>query len=382
MTAQSFEHSYQERDGQKRAYSACRLDAEQWLSVPRLPPTSAFQTPVFVSTLLDTIARAKDAEPVLIGVRDSQGELVAVVPFVLRKRMGARVLEALDFHVVDYFAPTLDPDHALDPDALWGAVLGALPKADAITLKKVPQRLHGRRHALSDAKWLKPMGTAAYATRLGTEVDPSRFSVAKDARRKSRKLAAVGELDFREACGDRDVATALQTMFDFRLERFAELGRPDPLADAAYRQFYQRLAVGPAPLARIFVLSVGNEIVAVVYTLCHDDVLTLVIPSFSQASKWSAGSPGLIALYRTVEWAAANGMDAFDLSVGTSDYKSRFDAERLELFEYQKALTLFGIPTVLEASLRRRVRHLVRKYPQLRGIPDRIRRFASFGSPG
>ena len=50
------------------------------------------------------------------------------------------------------------------------------------------------------------------------------------------------------------------------------------------------------------------------------------------------------------------------------------DAETVALFEHQQALSPLGLPVVAEAALRRRVRHLSLKYPELRVTLEKLGR--------
>ncbi|HEY8578059.1 MAG TPA: GNAT family N-acetyltransferase [Devosia sp.] len=372
MRTELLNHIEPRKVGEQPTYSAFRIGSPLDLALTELQPTSAFQAPVFISALLETIARSQGAEPVLIGVKAECGALVAILPFVLVKRLGVRVIEALDFHVVDYFAPTLAPAHPFDPDALWAAVRAALPTADAITLKKVPQRLYGRPHALTGASWLKPMGAAAFTTELGAEVQAKRFSCSRDVRRKSRKLESHGKLSFHVVNDQDGRAKLLDTMFQFRERRFLEMGRRDPLANLAYRDFYTELALAQNSIVRMFALCVDTEVIAAIYGIYDREILTLLISTMSSDPKWMVGSPGLVAFYRTMEWASSQGYQLLDLSVGSSGYKERFDTDRVELFEYQTALTFRGVPVVVDATLRRWFRLFIHANPRAGNLLRRL----------
>src|SRR5699024_10621006 len=59
---------------------------------------------------------------VMVGVTDAAGQPFALFPFVRRKRLGAVVIEGLDFGIADYFAPCLVSGATLPPHrtgALW-----------------------------------------------------------------------------------------------------------------------------------------------------------------------------------------------------------------------------------------------------------------------
>ncbi len=318
---------------------------------------------------------------VLVGVTDSAGNAVALFPFVWRRKFGIAILEAVDFGLVDYFAPSYFRDAPLtaqDTKKLWSAVLKAAPTAHAVTFKKLPRLLHHKLHALSGADFLKPMGADATTVYMCSPdrppVDPDMMSLAKEVRRKSKKLEKLGGLTFSEATTNAEVEVAMATLVEFRTARFAELGRHDAMIDPRVVAFYRAMAdrqAGP-PAGRLFTLRAGGRPVAVIYAFFQGDVFTLIAPAISPCKETQAGSPGLVALFKSLQWCREQGFAVFDLSVGSLSYKSRFEAETTDLFEHQQALTPFGLIIVAEAALRRRVRHLSLKHPQLRLTLEKI----------
>lgn len=348
--------------------------------------SSPFQTRRFVESIVRHVVD-DSSMLVLIGVTDQRGDAVALFSFIRRRRAGLPVIEALDFGLSDYFAPIYLGDAALDAtesDLLWRAVLAVLPKAHAVTFKKLPRLIYGESHALSGAVFLKPMGAQATTLRLrdAHRREPfslDRLSVGRDVRRKTRRLEQIGELSFAMAQTAEELDCCLATLVAFRRARFAELGRSDDLLDDRIVAFYRELA-SPGekpPLGRLFALRIGTQIVAVVYGFCLDRNFTLIAIAISPRTELQAGSPGLVALYRTLEWCADGDYKVFDLSVGSMHYKTRFDAEDVELFEYQKALTPLGWGVVAEAATRRWVRHRLLQAPQLRRHFERIRALVS-----
>lgn len=331
--------------------------------------SGGFQSRDFLAAISETLCAAHAAELVLIAVEDNAARPLALFAFARRRRMGATVIEAVDFHVTDYFAPAIVGDD-IARDDVWAAVQSALPPADAIMFKKVPDTLHGRAHALSDAPFMKQMGAAAFTARLrddlGRPVDPSTLPVARDARRKLRKLQSMGDVNFAVAEGDAETGAAIETLFDFRVTRFAGLKRDDILTRSEYRDFYRRLTRDG--VARLFSLTVDGKPVAVICAMVHGDAVTLLIPSMTPDPEWQIASPGLVALYMLFEWASAKGYRLFDLSVGSAAYKARFNAQKVDLFEYQRALTPLGLPIVLDALLRRVVRRLPSTHPRLHAL--------------
>ena len=344
---------------------------------------NVFQSRAFVAGIEQHMLAPSD-RLALVGVTDQTGVPVAIFPFVKRRRFGVPMLEALDYGLTDYFAPVLLDDVPLSTVAtarLWKAVARAVPGVHAVAFKKLPRLIHRRPHALSSADFLKPMSADATTLYLhgpdGKPVSPDKVSVAREVRRKSKKLEQVGLLTFLEAQTNAEVDAAMETLVAFRTARFSDLGRKDALLDPRVVSFYKALADRSVaqPTGRLFTLRAGEMPVAVVYGFSHKDVFTLIAPAITTCKRTQSGSPGLVALYRMLQWSSDNGYAVFDLSVGSLFYKSRFDAETVELFEYQQALTPLGLPAVAEAALRRYVRRLALKYPQLRGRMEKLERF-------
>src|SRR5690606_24852787 len=143
------------------------------------PFMARFSTPcpnVFLSRRFLSAVEAQILHPderlVLIGVTDDLAMPFALFAFVQRHRLGAKVIEGLDFGVTDYFAPCMASGVAPDPGEakrLWAEILRVLPPADAITFKKMPRMLYGQPHALSNADFVRPMATSATTLSLRSE---------------------------------------------------------------------------------------------------------------------------------------------------------------------------------------------------------------------
>jgi CelD/BcsL family acetyltransferase involved in cellulose biosynthesis len=345
---------------------------------------NAFQSEHFLSAIERHML--SDSERLaLVGVVDETGNPVAVFAFLRRRKFGVPILEAVDFGITDYFAPAYfrgAPLSAADTEKLWNGVVRSVPGVHAVTFKKMPRQIHDRPHALSGASFVKPMETSAMTLYLrGPDrppVNPEKMSLAREVRRKSKKLEKLGPLTFSEARTNAEVDAAMATMVAFRTARFSELGRRDALLDPRVVAFYRELADRNAekPLARIFTMRAGDNPVAVIYGISHEDVFTLIVPAITTCKEAQAGSPGLVGLFKTLQWCRQQDFAVFDLSVGSLGYKSRFEAETCELFEHQQALSPLGLPIVAEAALRRWVRHLSLKHPQVRKTLEKLSRMA------
>jgi len=357
----------------RTSFHACLLEG---LNDPFVQLADAYGRNLFLSRIflqaVETHLLADTERLALVGVTDDAGNPVALFPFVKRKRFGVPYLEGVDFGFTDYFAPACLRDVPFSPDettAVWHAVVKAVPGVHAIAFKKLPRRMHGQFHALSAADFLKPMG--AHATTLFIQAGGAPTVVPK---KMLKKLEQAGALGFFEAQTNAEVDAAMDTLVAFRTARFSELGRRDALLDSHVVDFYRDLADRDRdrPAGRLFTLRAGGQVVAVIYCFAYRDVLTVIAPAMTTSKEMQAGSPGLVALFKTLQWCRSHDFTVFDLSVGSLSYKSRFDAQTFDLFEHQQALTPLGLPIVAEAALRRKLRHLALKHPEVRNRLEAI----------
>jgi CelD/BcsL family acetyltransferase involved in cellulose biosynthesis len=357
--------------------------SDPFLDVAEATGANVFQSRAFLEQFERHMLKGAQ-ELVLVGVTDAAGKPVAVFPFVRLKKFGVTRLEAVDFDVTDYFAPAYFRDTALsaeETNSLWRAVARSVPGAHAIAFKKLPRQIHHKPHALSGADFLKPMAASATTLFLRDasgkptqSMDPA--SLARKLKKSAKVLQKHGPLTFLEATSKEDTEQLLETLLAFRTARFEELGRQDALLDPSVVAFYRALACkeGKASVGRVFALRSADEIVAVTYGYAYHKTFTLIAPAITPKKEHQSGSPGLVAMFKTLEWCQQNEFDVFDLSVGSLSYKSRFEAETVELYEYQQALSPLGLIVVAEAALRRRIRRLALKHPELRSRLEKLRR--------
>jgi len=361
-------------------YTARRIALDdEFVSDIARSSASVFATPEFLSALFDTVCRASAAEPLLIGVSDAEGQPVALFSFTLRRFGGLRRIEGLGFGVADYYTPILAKP--ADPGALWRAVLRALPPADLLRLYNVPQGLYGQVNALTGARFLRPMGHCSTIIPLradGKPIDPDQFSAARDVRRKIKKLEAIGPVDFYRAETAGEKAKLMAALIRFRQERFDKLRRKDKLTEPGITAFYQRLLNDG--VAEIWGLEVDGEVASVVYGLRYRGVFTLIIPTMTTDPRYEAASPGLVAMFMMICRCITEGNSAFDFSLGTLHYKTRFGANKLELYEHVKALSVPGLVPAWIAQARSTARVWRQRHPRAEAswglLKARLRSFA------
>lgn len=340
---------------------------------------NVFQSEAFLAAIERHIATGPE-RLVLVGVTDRAGDPVAVFPFVKRRRFGIPVLEALDFGITDLFAPTLLRDAPLSAEAtkrLWRAAVKAVPGVHAVSFMKMPRTIHRKVHALSGADFVKPMHASTTTLFLKDGAGAANPATLARKMKKAARPLKIGDLDFREARTREDIDACFAALVDFRTRRFEQLARYDALLDpdvvAFYRTLCDRCSDDSRP-GRIFALRAGPEIIAIAYGFAYRGAFTMIAPAITPKKEFQASSPGIVVMYKTLEWCLRENYEVFDLSVGSLAYKSNFEAESVELFEHQEVVTPLGLPVVLDSVLRRWIRDKARTYPGLRSTMERLRR--------
>lgn len=343
---------------------------------------NVFQSEAFLAAVQRHIVTGAD-RLVLVGVTDRVGDPVAVFPFVKRKRYGIAVLEALDYGITDMFAPTFfrsEPLSAQDTKALWRAAIKAVPGIHAVSFKKMPRSIHKKLHALSGADFVRPMHTSATTLFLKDGAGAANPVTLTRKLKKAAKPLKIGDLSFEEARTREDIDACFATLVDFRTRRFEQLARYDALLDPDVVAFYRTLCdrcTDESRPGRIFALRAGTEIIAIAYGFAYRGAFTMIAPAITPKKEYQASSPGIVVMYKTLEWCLREKYDVFDLSVGSLAYKSNFEADSIELFEHQEAVTPLGLPVVLDGWLRRCIRDKARAHPKLRSTMERLRRVRS-----
>jgi CelD/BcsL family acetyltransferase involved in cellulose biosynthesis len=351
-----------------------------WIQFENAAPITAFQRLDFVEGLLTHLG-SSERKPVIVAVREGD-RIVMLTTLVRRERFGLTIIENLDYDLCDYTVPLAAPDRIFSADEMTEIgeeIFQALKPADAIILKKIRPAVYGHENPFALLPDIRPMNASFTTLRLppkkpGRNSQQSRQPVAfRDAGKKLRRLAQIAPVSFTAAQTPAELSEALDVMVAQRLERFAEMHRPDVLANPEVAGFYRQLALQGLEDGKVRVLSlkVGDQTIAVVYALEHRHTLTVLIPSMSTNERWKIYSPGLLALVKSVQWAHANGLRHCDLGVGGLGYKSRFGAKEQQLYEVSRALTLRGLLAVGEAGLRRNYRSLGLRFP---GLDARVRR--------
>lgn len=360
------------------------LDAERLAPLWDAPAgafvSTFFQQRLFLKAFYDHLPR--NCAPLVVSVTDREtGRLAMVLPLIRRKSGPMRYIEAPDQGLADYVAPAVaawfEPD-AAQMEQVFQQILAALPKADVLTLKKIPAALpDGRVNPLTLLSGTIPMGTGTKSiTLLDVESKDHylRSGIYKDSMRQLRKLRKTGDVEFRMAGTSEEASALFDHFLGHRLPRFEALDRFDPLAAPRVQAFYRDVAMEGVPSGDVLFsgLYLDGRCIGVDLGLINGDTYLRILTAM-EGGELGRYSPGTIAFMLVLDETRARGIRRFDLGVGELGYKNRLSGPIMPIYERHDALSARGQVAVLEAWGRRLIRYGVGRYPQLRGPAETVR---------
>ena len=322
----------------------------QWREIEAQGVLTAYQRLDWVRGICDDLLARSTIQPIFIEVFDATSlETVMILPLMLKRRFGARIIVWLDLDVCDYAAPVLRSDTVMTAELAqrcWDAICAALPPHDLLGIFQIPTFVAGVRNPLT----LLPGTRRMVLTASGLEIqgDPKTFiartctkSGFKELNKFRRRIERRGEVRFFRASRDADLMSAFDCLLEQRKRRFQALGRSDLFDREGIPAFYRNAALnglsnGPAGL---WCLSVDEEIIATSYCLVNDGTIYGLVLT-TAGSSWKNCSPGIVIVGELMQWASQHNFTYMDMTIGSLPYKVNFGAKSKELWQFSKCRTV------------------------------------------
>ncbi len=289
----------------------------------------AFQHPIWLDAFYRHLAPHRGAEPHILVARDrATRRLELVMPLILRRKRGFRLLEATDLGVSDYSAPVAASEFwsALDEDrAMQRAVLDALPKCDLLRIRPVREGDCPKYEGLFAGRPVS-LGFSSHAARLEAPYDDWRrdhinASMRKMIDRKTRKLKREHDVTVEELGDPDEIRSAISAIAALRAGRF----EGDVIQDGFAQEFYRDVAVKgtQSGLATTWRLRAGDTDVGIVFGLTHGGrfYYLLIGCDYDQFGTYSPGLQLYDAIMR--DWTDRGG-SVFDFTIGDEAFKMKF----------------------------------------------------------
>lgn len=361
------------RGGRYRAEILPGWPGVGWATAAGLEAATPFQSARWLDGWYAIMAGGGDVTPLPVLVREAgeAGAAVALLPLVLRREAGRRLVEFADRGITDYNAPLLGPGAPADREgglALWRAVRAALPAADLALLTKMPVEVGGRPNPLALLPGTAASNVFGNVLTIGDDFAAwRRQHLTKHARkeldRSWRVFARHEGASFRRVADPADAGRVFDDLARMQRERIAGSGRPYILDDPDHDRFHRHLVeTGLADGSLILAaLEAEGQTVAALLGIADGRCFAMTRLSHAGGERWHASSPGRLVIEKTMEHLHGSGCRVFDFTIGDYAHKRRFEVSRVPLVELTSALSARGLPRLG----RDRVKAFVKRRPAL-----------------
>lgn len=306
---------------------------------------TAFQHPAWLRHFYEVLAPHRGAAKAVIAFREPDGRLVGVLPMIVRRKAGVRLLETTDLGVSDYAAPALDRamrDAFARHAELKHRIAPLLPAHDILRIRPIRAEHVEDWQALLEGS-VEQLEFGAPFAALGNDyaawrrTRPSKTLLGRLARAE-KQIAKRGGAHLVRLASPAEIRDAVREIQRLRAGRFDG----DLIEDDIVRDFYAAVAADPAAgLAEVFRLDIGGAPAGYVYGLGHRGRLCYLLIGCDYAGHGRC-SPGLVLYDRIIADWIGRGGDIFDFTIGDEPFKADFGTQRTQMFTLVNAPTWRG----------------------------------------
>lgn len=321
----------------------CQLNVPWWRLVARSPGYYLSQTPAWAESAAATVALAHGRHLKTIAVHRER-RLAAVWPLVTYQKLGLTIVRPLGSESTEYSSPLVEP--GLDGDALVGRLWAEATKMGDVVLLPYVQENSCLTTTLAASRvgtFTRELIGAPYLLRNSypdwdSYLESVSVSHLATLRRKRRRLAERGPLDFKKEC-PRAAAALLDWVLDNKKRWLRQRQLPNPsIGRADYRAFLHAMLRRPGGLS-LFTLNVkGVPVAAQVSAVTAQRVEFLI---GVHDANWGRFSPGDLVMHDCLRWAYEHGLD-YDFRIGDEPYKSVWARQRTQISTWRIAASWRG----------------------------------------
>lgn len=326
-----------------RVYDSIDAAADPWLTLER----TALLTPYQRLGWIRALAEARGLEGrCAIAVIERGTRPVALLPFVVRRRLGVRTAEIIgsDIGNADWLVMERSIVPELTPETLR-RLFSDIGGIDMVSLTNQPQGWQGVANPML-AFPHQPAPDHLYSGPLGAEgVEQLSSKRIRNIQRGRRRLEeSMGPVSLRRADTPADIAKVHETFLEQRGARFTEMGVRNIFAEDWFVRFFRGAAEASLgsdrPALRFHALYAGDEIVA---TSCGSYAGTHYAQFINSTASGPAAKYSLmgILMYDLVAELSAMGITSIDMGLGDFEYKTDW-TERQVVYDGVVPLTAAG----------------------------------------
>jgi CelD/BcsL family acetyltransferase involved in cellulose biosynthesis len=343
----------------------------------------AFQAWSWVTAWQAEVGARAGISPCPVLVESAEGEPLLILPLGTRRSGRLTRLEWLGGDLSDYHGPLLRelPGALQSPDgfrSLWQRILRELPPFDLVHFERQPETIGTLRNPfLSLECSLHPC--RAHSTGVSGTLDEflaSKRSTSwrRKERRKERRLADHGEVQFIIASTPEEIDELLPEMMRQKSRSYHDLGANDLFAVPGYREFLTRLTRDHVDDGFVFLcaLRVGEVLEATYWGVVRGTRFYHLLPTYA-VDELTRYAPGNLLLRHMFQWCLDNGIEVFDFTSGDDEYKTPWCDQSMALYDYFEGITRRGKTRQAVVRIKRGIKKRVKRSPKLLELARWIR---------
>lgn len=359
---------------------------EDWIGLQVRAIATPHQTFRWVKAWHDSLEAVRGCSPVVVIGRCREGKIQFLLPFVMTRLGPFRVLNLLGGNQGNYGSALYDPAFLASCTkesflSLWTNIKRLLPSHELIHFRSL---VHDSSDRMDPLKWLPTVCSAEYGHAFAVEPDTEPLYRAcfnsksrAEHRRCDRRLADTGPIEFECTSDPERLVELFAHLSAQRAAQTRDTGVPNPLADTAVQQFYNRYLASPRqdgePVPYIFALHCGDEIAATNFGVRHHDRFYGLLMTTAPGPLRRYG-PGTALFRRMVQHLASDGCTEIDCGAGRDPHKLHWCNETRERCDALASSNLLGIPVVAAMHLSFVVKRIVKNDDRVWPVMKRMMR--------
>lgn len=306
----------------------------------------------FLAAWQRQVGEREGLRPFIVVAHDGERQPLMLLPLAIEQRWGARCASFMGGKHATFNMALSDKDFAANATAADMAALVASiaerSRVDALALHQQPKRwqdlpnplaLLPHQPSVNDCPLLMMEPGMAPAALISN-------SFRSRLKGKARKLQALPGYRYHIATESADISRLLDWFFRVKPERMAEQKLPNVFAEPGIEQFIRSacltlLADSDRHVIDIHALECDDEVIAIFAGVADGHRFSMMFNTYTMSGN-SKFSPGLILMRDMIDRHAGEHYRAFDLGIGSDDYKRLFCKDDEAIFDSFIPLSLRG----------------------------------------
>ena len=336
----------------------------------------------FVSAWQRNVGAREGLTPFIVIAYDAERRPLMLLPLAVRHVCGARCAGFMGGKHSTFNMALWDKEFAAtatraDLEGLIAA-MSQRAEADVLALHQQPLRwrdlpnpiaLLPHQPSANDCPLLKMEPGAAPTTLVSK-------SFRQRLKGKERKLQPLPGYRYHVATSDQDITRLLDWFFRIKPLRMAEQKLPDVFAEPGIEEFIRGACAAPLAggnrVIDIHALECEEEAIAIFAGVADGHRFSMMFNTYTMSAN-AKYSPGLILMRNIIDHYAGRNYRAFDLGIGSDDYKRLFCKDDEPIFDSFIALSQRGKLAAGVMSGLNRTKRMVKHHPALLEMAQKLR---------